>query len=445
MKYNKLSLSFSNKSNYIYIIAITMSAFLIRLIIAMAYYNQVDLLNYNISWMDSLKDGLFDVYERNSSIDYPPIYLILLYPLSFLLNIDAVLKESTLLMLVLKIVPVIIDTLMIPLIWYIFNKRSPKTAIFVASLWAVNVSGIINSSLWGQTDTIMAFILILSFYFLENDKPILGGIMFALCAVTKFQALYFAPIVFLELITKYNWKKVLKSIGAGVLLGIIVFIPFMIGSKYLSLVFDLYLGGFDKYSYATLNAFNFYGVIGLNAVPTNQSFGYGYTGIISDLFKWLRIDIFGLIMMILSIALIVFLYFKAKRKSIWVFSFLFMQCIFMLTTKMHERYQFIVVPLCLIAAFMHDDMRFFKSYIALTVITAINQFALLLAYNNSQGNIWYNSFGNIVTIFSIVNFLIFIYTVFITVKWCFEKPSHMHEDMKEITIKKTNNMPSEGI
>lgn len=419
MKHKGHSIIFSKNSYVYFIIALTLYTFFTKMLAGAAYYNQVDLINFNLSWLDSLRDGLFDVYARNPSIDYPPVFLILLYPFAGLLNIPVVADDRHLIMIILKAVPVLFDCLIIPLIWMIFKNRSHKAGLIAASLWAVNCSAAVNSTLWGQTDTIMAFMLILSFYLLDSGRAVWGGVVFGLACVTKFQSLYFAPVVFMELVTKYNIKKVLSSIGAGIACGAAIFLPFMIGSHNVWLVPDLYFGGFGKYNYATLNAANFYAMMGLNGVQTDYSFANGSFGAFAPFLQHINIGVFGTIMLALAIIGMVALYVTAKNRSVWVFSILFMQCIFMMTTKMHERYQFIVVPLCLVFAYLADDLRFLAAYAMLSITTGINQFILLMGYNNSVESFWYLSFGKILSATAVVNMIAFIYTIYICIDYCY--------------------------
>ena len=91
----------------------------------------------------------------------------------------------------------------------------------------------------------------------------------------------------------------------------------------------------------------------------------------------------------------------------------------MMTTRMHERYQFIVVPFCLVGALMEDDIRLFISYILLTVITCINQAALLIAYNGSYENIVDSEFGNILTSMSVVNIFIMLFMLYSVLRLCY--------------------------
>lgn len=422
MKNKKHSLIFDAHSYTYFIIALTVFAFITKLMIGTAFYNYVDLPTFNLPWMQSLGDGLFDVYAREATIDYPPVFLILLYPFSWLLKLPLVQLDRHLTMLVLKIVPVLFDCLMIPLIWMIFKKRSQKAGIIAASLWALNCSAVVNSTLWGQTDCIMAFLLLLCFYFIDSDRPIWGGVIFGIACITKFQSIYFAPVVFLQLVTSYNIKKVISSIGSGIAVAIAVFLPFMIGSGNMWLIPDLYFGGFDKYNFATLNAANIYALLGLNQVQTDYTFANGSMGAYLPFLNHINIGTFSAIMLVLCVAGIIAMYITAKRRSIWVMSLLFMQCIFMLTTKMHERYQFIVVPICLIIAYLADDIRFFIAHIALTITTGLNQFILLITYNNTIEEFWYLCFDKMLMWIAFANLIVFVYTVYICIDYCYRIP-----------------------
>lgn len=377
---------------------------LLRIIIGGAYFNDYDTYWYRDWAFDIQQNGLFTAYARAdvTALDYPPLYLFLLGIVGQLYKVFGNNCVSFLQMLLMKLWPIVFDVLCAALLYRIFEKRNGSMWGFTAgTLWLCNPSMFFNTALWGQTDQIMCFLLILCFYLLEEKRPVAACIMFAVAGLTKYQCLFFTPVLLLEIVRKYDVKRLFKGIGAAALTVAAVFLPFMIGAKNLLLFFNVYLGGAGKYSYGTLNAFNLYGVFKLNW--TEETFSMS---LVSTLF------------LLGSILLIILLYIFGKRTCPWVAGMLFMQCIFILTTRMHERYQVVVLPFALMAYLVHKKPRFLALFCVLSVITAINQSFVLLPINIPNMPWDYNPvYDNILMIFSIINVLIFIWNAFECVRF----------------------------
>lgn len=376
------------------------SAVLLRFIVGVSYINTYDTFWYR-RWALDLPNGIFNVYERADSIslDYPPVYLFFLYLTGLGYKVVGADPHIYTEMFLMKFWPIVFDVLCIAFLYYMFSKTDIKAGIFAATLWAVNPSVFFNSTMWGQTDSVMMFLLLVVFYLSYKNKPIAACIVFAIAGMTKYQCLYFTPILLLQIYKENNLKTFLKSIGAAALCVAIVFLPFMIGSKNPMLFFDVYLGGADKYPYCTLNAFNVYGMFCLNWVEDT----FAGCNILSTVFT------------VTSLALVVFLYFFGKRRCAFVGGLLFMQCIFMLTTRMHERYQIVVLPFALVAYFLYKVKDFLYLFISLSAITAVNQAIVLMRV--AKSDYFDSGYGTIMMVVSIINFIVFAYSVYVCCKF----------------------------
>ena len=380
---------------------------LLRLAIGIGYYNPQDTLWYKI-WAVGSNDGFFDIYSRAEelSLDYPPIYLFFLRITgAFYAFLGEEVHKYTE-MFLMKMWPMIGDILCAVALYFVFKKKSQITSLVAMGLWMFNPSAIFNGSFWGQTDSIMCLALLISFVALERDKPILASILFALAGMTKYQCLFFTPLFLAELYYKFKLAKFLKGIGAAALTVAGVFTPFMIGSKNPLLFLDVYLGGQGSYPYCTLSAYNIYGVFGLNWVEDNE-------GALSLLYPLSFVLVFALVvLMILN-------YIYAKRKCVWVVGFLFMNTLFMFMTRMHERYQFVVLIFILMAALVHKHRGFFYIFVAMSTITLFNQAFPMFSWLSSD-SIFERYYGDLMVIFSIINLIIYVISVYISVKFMFK-------------------------
>ncbi|HCC35209.1 MAG TPA: hypothetical protein DEQ02_06065 [Ruminococcaceae bacterium] len=376
----------------------------------MIYETNFDTLHYK-NWGLEMQNGFFGIYEKGRAesvfLDYPPLYLFFLNIVGMLYNSFPVLSEvGGLNMLVIKFFPVVFDLACAWVLYVICRRHSEWTGLLAAVLWLLNLSQFFNTSIWGQTDQTMAFVLLISFSLYEQKKPLPATLMFAVACLTKFQCLFFAPVILSELFFRHGFKKLLTSVGCGLALALAVFIPFMIGAGDILLPLRIYLMGLIKYPFYTMNACNIYGMFGLNftLIPPNDIFGLA------------RTDILSLALKFIVVAGIFVLYKFTRRHSIWIAAMLSVQCIFMLTTRMHERYQIIAIPFALMAFIRLKQKRFFWLYISLSIVTFINQ-ALVLFDHNGGMTAWSGLFEPMIVAVSALNFVLFIFSMVIGLRY----------------------------
>lgn len=226
-----------------------------------------------------------------------------------------------------------------------------------------------------------------------------------LACLMKFQSLYFAPLFLLVLLAEYPLKRAARSVAAGAATAATVFFPFILRSG-ITLPWRIYFGGLEKYQGVTLNAFNFFGMYGLNREHAgNVSAG------------WISAEFVSFAAIILSIILLVAIYFTATDKSVWLLGFMFIQTIFIFTTRMHERYQIPAVIFGLLACVAHKSRGLLGCYAAVTVMTFLNHFLVLsraIAGGSAGG--WLTQFEDIVVVMSVVNVVLYFVTIAVALR-----------------------------
>lgn len=390
-------------------------AVLLRLLVGVAYINKMDTFWYR-SWAVDLPNGLFDVYARAEeiSLDYPPLYLIPLYLVGLVYRVvggtDANIYTQ---MFLLKIFPIVFDCLCGIFLYRVCSEKfGQKIGLIGAMAWLFNPSMFFNSTLWGQTDSVMCFFLLLAFWYVAEERPVLGAFFFAVAGLTKYQSLMFTPVFLCELVWRcqFKWKKLLPALGVAAAAVVVVFLPFMIGSGNPLLFFDVYLGGAGKYPYCSLYCFNFYGMMGLDWAHWIED--------TESLIGPFTYQMFGYVMVGCAALLLLLMYFRGSRRNGWVGGLFFMQCVFMFMTRMHERYQIVVLPFALMAYLVTRKRRFGISFVALTVMTALNQFMILLFHIGNWETPWEARFDDLILpLMSAVNFLLFLYTAWACISY----------------------------
>lgn len=388
---------------------------LLRLAIGIGYYNPQDTLWYK-AWAMELNNGLFDIYSRADQVnlDYPPIYLFFLKITGGIYSLIGESVHNYTEMLIMKMWPMLGDILCAVALFYVFRRQSPKTGLVAASLWMFNPSVIFNCAFWGQTDSIMCLLLLLSFITLERKKPVLTCVLFALAGMTKYQCLFFTPLFLTELFVKYRISKTLKGIAAAAATVALVFLPFMIGSENPFLFFDVYLKGQGTYPYCTLNAYNVYGIFGLNwkedSIGTPSLYALSF------------------VLVVALIGFMIYCYIRAKRNSVWVMGFLFMNTLFMFMTRMHERYQFVALIFILMAAIVHKHRGFFYCFAGISVITFLNQVIPMFSWR-TENSFFDNYYGGLMVTFSVVNLILYFVSAYVCIKFIFK-----NNEEKEATV-----------
>lgn len=394
----------SRKQIWWYLFTLTSSALFFRMMIAYTTVHHYD-LNFYINWSSGVRQGLFSAYEQIKSLDYPPLFLFPLTITGKLMTLPIVKSIPGLEMLVLKGWQILFDTATIPLIFAVLSRENKWIAAVGAAFWAVNPSIILNSSYWGQTDSIMLFLLVLSFWLLVKQKPIASAVIISLACLMKFQSLYFAPVFGLFLITKFSWKKIGYSLLAAIGTALTIFVPFIANSGWM-LPFQIYFGGFVQYQSASLNACNYYTACGMNLQNSSQA-----------MFRGLSAEMMSMVVLVASVLALCFVYFTSTEKSPWILSFLFIQTIFMFTTRMHERYQIPAVIFSLIACLHHRSKGLFLSYLVVTGVTFLNQWLVLETMLNGRAyGFSVEHFNNILLILSYVNIFVYMITIFYSVR-----------------------------
>lgn len=381
---------------------IVMFAFLLRLVIAVSYLNAYD-TEWNIMWGVQLRDDFFAAHSYVSSLDYPPLYLYPLYLVGRLISIESIGGYPPFRMLAIKFIPCLTDSLTCIVLYALGSRRNRQLGLLGAMLWAVNPASVFNCACWGQTDCVLMFMAALLMFALEEKHVTAAGILWAAMCSTKLQGLYLTPVVGMEVLTicfgslsprEFSRKKLKRpavtrfakfAAGAALTLALI-YLPFMFGSGFSHYhpemsfwerffkPITVYSEGLAKYPYITMNADNLYMLFDLNGVKDDML-----------LLPGVSVSAVGSAMLLLSMALVVAAYVLGSRRSHWLAGFMFMECVFMLTCRQHERYQILTLVLLMGAFVRIADRRLLTLYSLQSIVIFFNQFRVLSKVREKSG------------------------------------------------------------
>ncbi|HOK43690.1 MAG TPA: hypothetical protein PLD49_08500 [Thermoclostridium caenicola] len=232
--------------------------------------------------------------------------------------------------------------------WLIFRmavRAGRRNAGMVAALcYLMNPGVFMNSSVWGQFDSIPATMLLGVIFLLESGKRNAGALLFLTAVLTKPQSGLLVPIVLYLYFRDFRLdRKGAMRLASGIIAGIglylLIVLPFyeptsLCGTKVPAFLdpfwwlFDLYLKSVQDYPYATANGFNFWtlagGQIQKDTLP----------------FLGLTYQAWGNILFLFSAVYVFWLLYRARGSGFAVIygSYLMLFSAFMWITKMHERY-----------------------------------------------------------------------------------------------------------
>lgn len=359
----------NNQSCLIFIILIAV----FRLVISFMEPYAIDMGGY-LAWSRYLASngpaGLYSAYH----IVYAPFYLYFLW-LSGLLA-KALGLPFYLHIYLIKLWAVLFEFLGALILFRMAERAGRRHAGVIAALcYVMNPAVFMNSSIWGQFDTIPATMLLGSIYLLDSGKRNAGALLFLTAILTKPQSGLLVPMVLYLYFKDFRWDRkntlrVASGIVAGIGLYLLIVLPFyeptaLCGSAVPAFLdpfwwlFDLYFRSVGDYPYATANGFNFWtlagGQIREDFLP----------------FMGLTYKTWGSILFLLSAAYVFFLLFKGRGANMPILygSYLMLFSAFMWITRMHERYLLPAVIFIVLAA------AYDKRHLPAAILTSLCVFA----------------------------------------------------------------------
>lgn len=382
------------KSNVKFIIiALLAAGLLLRISLGTVMQGYSGDINLFKSWASSAANSLTNFYSNSKSSDYPPLYI---YVLALIGKIAAVGSMSKYYVLLLKLPSIIADIAVSYLIYNIAKKHfSLEISMLLAAFYIFNPAAFINSTLWGQVDSFFTLIIISAVYMLCQKKTGISAALFTLGVLMKPQGIIFLPVLFFELVRQRNIKSFLKVAVMAMLTAAVVILPFSINKDPLW-IFKLYTSTVNEYPYASLNAFNFFSLIGGNHVKDT-----------STLFL-LSYHSYGMIFIVLVTLISWFIYMKGKDSAMAAVSALIIiSGVFTFSVGMHERYLFPAVALSILSYIYLKDKRILLLSAGFSITSYLNTHAVLFQ-SRSMDSL---SYSPMLVIVSAINILIFGYLI----------------------------------
>ncbi len=426
----------------VYAFACVMAAALaVRIVLAVNVPGYSVDINCFTAWSLRMAErGPAGFYAADYFCDYPPGYMLLLWPVGLLLSAAQGAGAS---LLVVKSLPIVCDLAGAILLFAFARKRlGDAAAALVVGIYALNPAVLVNGAAWGQADSVLALLLMFTCLAAIRRDWRAAFPLFAAAALVKPQALLFAPVGGVWLLgcllekqeqtdRARQWKSVGLGLGLAVLVAAAIIVPFSVRQSPGWLI-SLYQETLSSYAYATLNTANLYYLIGANwtsleaHVPTALPLVTALAAMSAGL--WLLLDgeklslraqprraslgalclllalyqfgltffggsytAYGYGMMAFAFLLsAVCLAFDRKANHLPFYLALSLILIYVLGIKVHERYLLPALPLLLTAYVLTRDRRLLGLCVGFSITTFINTAIVLdnaILYGAEMGHL----------------------------------------------------------
>ena len=328
--------------------------------------------------------GPANFYEEGYFCDYPPAYMLVLGALGGLANLFGLSFGTMGGEMLLKTVPIFCDILLALAVFLATDRVvGRRPALGMAALMALNPAYIITGACWGQIDSVLAVLLVALLLLARRGKWQAAIPVFALAVLAKPQAGLLVPLGLAALARdlvkdKASRKPIALGLLGGVLVTAVIVLPFSANQSSPLWIVDKYVETLSSYAYATLSTGNLMFLLGGNWTPNDQAvlgpITYGQL---------------GMALMVLSFAFGIIVYLRGTgRRRLMLAGAATMQLVFVLGSKMHERYILPALALLLLAFVETGDVRLLASAVLASAAAAVNIGAVLAFEHLIAPNLW---------------------------------------------------------
>ncbi len=368
---------------------VLVAAVAVRLLIAALSPGYTSDMACFTGWAKALADnGCSAFYTSGMFADYPPGYLYVLLAMGKLASLFGINLLSFFGGVFIRLPAILLDAGLAYVLYRAAKDALGKRgAAVILLLVAFNPVAMLDSAAWGQVDSALAILLVLTFLQLKKERKLAAAALFGLSVLVKPQALITGPVFALGYLFPLfdkgkGWRlRNLADIALGAAIAFAVIfvgsLPFK-GSQDTFFVFRRMFETATSYPYGSANAFNLIALLGGNWVKD------------TTVFLGLSIRQWGSVGILSSLAATVFAALRARKRgtlSLPLLAALFLTLVFTLGHNMHERYLFPALFLLLLALPELKDKRLLHAYHALSATLFLNAAAVLLCVFYGEYNL----------------------------------------------------------
>ncbi|MCH7485061.1 MAG: glycosyltransferase family 39 protein, partial [Chloroflexi bacterium] len=179
------------------------------------------------AWANSLaNDGPWNFYNETSFTDYAPGYMYVLWFIGEANQVFGFSQDQY--EYILKIPSIIADIASAFLIYRILADQKPGVRLGATALYVFFPAALWIGPIWGQVDSILAFFLLLSVYYIGRDRPVHGAVAFTIGFLMKPQAIAALPFLAFWILRDNwgNWRPIVLCSVVPPLVMLVLITPF---------------------------------------------------------------------------------------------------------------------------------------------------------------------------------------------------------------------------
>jgi len=318
-------------------------------------------LGFFRQWAETIAaGGPEDFYASEGFHNYPPGYMFVLWLYG---DLDEIFGFSDSQWEYLLKLPSILADLGSAYVLYLFLAgRTLAPPFGAAALYLLFPPVLLIGAVWGQVDSIFAFFILLTIYFLDRHRPLAGALAFTVGFLVKPQAIAALPFLVFWVVRDHPpvwtqvranlrvplpprlWLRMIgASLGASILLAFPFFPSLLLWRAFVDLVQQLKDAAAEFYPLNSFFAYNFWELLDVAgrcdvSVCRNETTGAVTHG---TEFLGLTTRSWGLVLFALSVASVIVVLRKARGPGFLALgTSLCMLAFFVFMTRMHERYLF---------------------------------------------------------------------------------------------------------
>ena len=353
-------------------------ALLLRLILAYTTHGFGNDIACFASWADRIFTvGPGQFYSAETFADYPPGFLYVLYVIGALRSLLQIPYYSDLHILLLKLPAILCDIACGFLLYREAVKRlhlSEWQGVCVASAYLFQPAILLNSSCWGQVDSVHTLVVILMCLFLMEGNMLPAYAIYGLGVLLKPQMLIFTPVLLVGILDHvflkdFSVRKFFYNLCGG--LAVICGMFLMCAPFGLNAAISQYTSTLGSYEYAAVNAYNFWGLLGMNWIGQNT------------VFLFLPCKAWGTIAILLIVLFTFLIALRCRKEPSRYFclgAFIILT-MFLFSVRMHERYMYPGLALLLFCCLYKSSGAFWKCYAGFAALHFYNTADVLYHYD----------------------------------------------------------------
>lgn len=363
---------------------IFLSGVIVRFICAVHFDGHADMDCFKY-WGSLVYDhGFGSFYESQGLSDYMPGYIYILRGIEAIRSLLGLAYDGIAATVLYKIPAMAFDMAIAYMLYKISRKHFDIcTSMLITSMFIFNPVVILNSAVWGQIDSILTFALMLMCYLVYKNNLRFAYIVFGLGCLIKPQMFVFTPVLLFAFIEnifvhkdkngKVSFKFMVDNLfmqGTYAVISIAVTLllcmPFGLGNV-IKQCFDT----MGSYEYASVNAYNFWAMLGLDWAPQD------------DYLFFLTYKQWGYLCIILLVVVSLIIWIdKINDRSRYLIIAAFLGIgMFTFSVRMHERYIYPAIMVLLLLFIVIKKANVFWMYLVFSVINFYNSAHVLFYYD----------------------------------------------------------------